>query len=102
MGSPRLVSRSDKCFLAVAEVLAGVLSPATAFAVVKGRQLCESQAVSMEGGNALGGGKLMRAFLLVHLPSGLTENGFFHIPVSHLAALVWEKTHAEAYTIPWI
>lgn len=45
-------------------------------------------------------GRSTRASSLVHLPSGLTENVFLTSLSAHLAALVWEKTHAEAYTIP--
>lgn len=47
-----------------------------------------------------GWGAFMRASLLVQLPSGLTENVFLTSLSVHLAALVWEKTHAEAHTIP--
>lgn len=47
-----------------------------------------------------GGWMYVGASLLVHLPSGLTENVFLTSLSVHLAALVWEKTHAEARTIP--
>lgn len=39
------------------------------------------------------------ASLLVHLLSGLMENVFLTSLSAHLAALVWEKTHAGAHTI---
>lgn len=91
-------------FLAVAEVLAGVLPTgcqATAFSTVKGRELCRNQAHSVGGWDVCTGlgGKHMGAFFLVHLPSGLAENIFLTSLAVHLAALVWEKTHAEAHTI---
>lgn len=35
----------------------------------------------------------------LHLLSGLMENVFLTFLSAHLAALVWEKTHAEAHTI---
>lgn len=40
------------------------------------------------------------ASLLIHVPSGLTESVFLASLSVHLAALVWEKTHAEAHAIP--
>lgn len=90
-------------FLAVAEVLAGVLPTgcqATAFSTVKGRELCRNQAHSVGGWDVCTGlgGKHMGASFLVHLPSGLAENIFLTSLAVHLAALVWEKTHAEAHT----
>lgn len=48
------------------------------------------------------GRKHMGAALLVHLPSGLMENVFLTSLSVHLAALVWEKTHAKAHTIPMV
>lgn len=41
----------------------------------------------------------MGASFLVHLPSGLAENIFLTSLAVHLAALEWEKTHAEAHAI---
>lgn len=107
VGTPRLFpiqTQHRVHFLAVVEVLAGVLPTgcqATAFSMVRGRDLWEKKVHSMGGWDLCTGlgEKHMRASFLVHLPSGLAENIFLTSLAVHLAALVWEKTHAEARTI---